>query len=327
LRSVGPDGASRPLPLGDGWTATTGDARSEPKLTVTATGFVAGYEVRIVPGGRFAFQPSSRFVVVPAGENPPVPALMTPAVREALSLRTGDTVTLALSGASLPVKLVGELAAVPSTAGAGVLLDLPAATEWLIRDRGAVRSASEWWLDTDDTGHAEAARAAAGVPGVTVLDRREVAERAARDPYWQGARTGLLAAALGAVLLALVGLVVDVWATARHRLGEFAVLHTLGATPRLLARALLAEQTFLAGIGVGVGLLLGAVVGATMAPLVILTPSAGRPVPEAAFVLPWAPIGLTAAGLLLAALAFSAFIALGIRQRVAAAQLRIGGDR
>ena len=110
---------------------------------------------------------------------------------------------------------------------------------------------------------------------------------AADDPYWQGARTGLLAAALGSVLLALVGLVVDVWATARHRIGEFSVLHTLGASPRLLARALLAEQTFLAGIGVGVGLLLGAAVGATMAPLVVLTPAAGRPVPAPAFALAW----------------------------------------
>lgn len=120
---------------------------------------------------------------------------------------------------------------------------------------------------------------------------------------------------------------VDVWATARRRLSEFAVLHTLGATPRLLARALLAEQTFLAGIGVGVGLLLGAAVGATMAPLVILTPAAGRPVPPATFALPWVPIGVTAVGLLLAALAFSAFIATGIRQRMAAVQLRIGGER
>lgn len=43
--------------------------------------------------------------------------------------------------------------------------------------------------------------------------------------------------------------------------------------------------------------------------------------------MPWLPIGLTAVGLLLAALAFSLSIALGIRQRVAAAQLRIGGER
>ncbi|WP_238452412.1 FtsX-like permease family protein, partial [Micromonospora sp. 4G55] len=102
------------------------------------------------------------------------------------------------------------------------------------------------------------------------------AAEAARDPYWRGARTAARRR-LGSVLLALVGLAVDVWATARHRLGEFAVLHTLGAGPPLLARALLAEQTFLAGIGVAVGLLVGAGVGATMAPLVILTPSAGGP--------------------------------------------------
>ncbi|SCG34878.1 FtsX-like permease family protein [Micromonospora inositola] len=327
LRLVGADGAAQPARLGDGWLATNGEPTGKLTVSATATGLSAENEVTFLPGGQFAYQESSRFVVVPAGDNRSVPALMTPRVREALSLRTGDTVTLSLSGVSLPVMLIGEMAAVPATTGEGVLLDLPAATDWLIRDRGTVRPVQEWWLGTDDGGHAAAARAAADLHGATVLDRRELAERAAEDPYWRGARTGLLAAALGAVLLALVGLIVDVWATARHRLGEFAVLHTLGAAPRLLTRALLAEQTFLAGLGVGVGLLLGAAVGVTMAPLVILTPSASRPVPEAAFVLPWAPIGLTALGLLLAALAFSAFIALGIRQRVAAAQLRIGGDR
>ncbi|MFG3704864.1 FtsX-like permease family protein [Micromonospora sp. NPDC047670] len=326
LRLVGADGAARPAQLDGDWISTNG-ARSGLTATVRATGLSGGMEVEYLAGGRFAFQPSSRFVVVPAGEKRPVPALVTPGVREALSLRIGDTVDLPLSGATVPVILVGEVAKVPSTVGEGVLLDLPATTDWLIRHRGAVRPVTEWWLRTDDGGHDAAVRAAAELAGTTLLDRREVAERAAADPYWQGTRTGLLAAALGSVLLALVGLIVDVWATARHRLGEFAVLHTLGASPRLLARALLAEQTFLAGIGVGVGLLLGAAVGATMAPLVILTPSAGRPVPEAAFVLPWTPIGATALGLLLAALAFSAFIALGIRHRVAVAQLRIGGDR
>ncbi|MGC5017643.1 FtsX-like permease family protein [Micromonospora sp. DT47] len=327
LRSVGADGAARAVRFADGWVATTGDPAEKLTTSVTASGLTAERAVPFFEGGQFAYQVGSRFAVVPAVDNRPVPALMTPAVREALSLRTGDTVTLALSGVSLPVTLVGEVDAVPATTGAGVLLDLPAAVDWLIRDQGVVRPAAEWWLSTGAGGHAEVARAAAALPDVTVLDRRQVAEEAAADPYWRGARTGLLAAALGAVLLALVGLLVDVWATARHRLTEFAVLHTLGASPRLLARALLAEQTFLAGIGVGVGLLLGAAVGATMAPLVVLTPSADRPVPEAAFVLPWTPIGLTALGLLLAALTFSAFIALGIRQRVAAAQLRIGGDR
>ncbi|PWR06819.1 ABC transporter permease [Micromonospora acroterricola] len=324
LALVGADGTTRPAELTGDWVTTAGGEKPSPARS-SPTGVSASHPVEVIPGGQFAYQPPTRFSVVPGGDSAPVPVLMTPGVRDALSLRTGDTVALTLSGATLQVRLVGDLTAVPATTGEGVLLDLPAARDALIRAGGTVRSVPEWWIGTNDPD--AAGRAASELPGTTVLDRQEVIEAAAEDPYWRGSRTGMLAAALGAVLLALVGLMVDVWATARHRLGEFAVLHTLGATPRLLARALLAEQTFLAGIGVGVGLLLGAAVGATMAPLVILTPAAGRPVPEAAFVLPWAPIGLTAVGLLLAALAFSAFIATGIRQRVAAVQLRIGGER
>ncbi|MGW1450576.1 FtsX-like permease family protein [Micromonospora sp. NPDC002411] len=323
LKLVDAAGTARPADVAGEW-ATTWVGGPRVPVTVSGSGFVSSRPIEWQPGWERIDQDPTRFVVVPAAKAA-VPVLMTPQVREALSLRVGDTVDLTLSGATLPVHLVGELSAVPTTTAAGVLLDLPAAVDALIRGGGTLRPVPEWWIGAADA--TAAAQAASELPGVTVLNREAVYEAAADDPYWQGSRTGMLAAALGAVLLALVGLMVDVWATARRRLGEFAVLHTLGATPRLMARALLAEQTFLAGIGVGVGLLLGAAVGATMAPLVILTPAAGRPIPPATFVLPWVPIGLTAVGLLLAALAFSAFIATGIRQRVAAVQLRIGGER
>ncbi|MBG6103057.1 hypothetical protein IW249_003471 [Micromonospora vinacea] len=323
LTLVDAGGEARPADLTGEWAATWADGPRVP-VQKSGSGFVASRPVQRWPGLERIDQGPTRFVVVPAAKAV-VPVLMTPQVREALSLRVGDTVDLTLSGVTVPVRLVGELSAVPTTTAAGVLLDLPAAVDVLIRAGGTLRPVPEWWVGAADAN--AAAQAASALPGVTVLNREAAIEAAADDPYWRGSRTGMLAAALGAVLLALVGLMVDVWATARRRLGEFAVLHTLGATPRLMARALLAEQTFLAGIGVGVGLLLGTAVGATMAPLVILTPAAGRPTPPAAFVLPWVPIGLTAVGLLLAALAFSAFIATGIRQRVAAVQLRIGGER
>ncbi|RZT77072.1 FtsX-like permease family protein [Micromonospora violae] len=324
LTAVGTDGTTRPVELSGDWIMTTRGEKPS-RVQPSGNGFTTSHAVEMIPDARSSEQPSSRFAIVPVGVNKPVPVLMTPGVSAALSLNVGDTADLTLSGATLPVHLVGELTAVPTTTGEGVLLDLPTAVDTLIRDSGSVRPVPEWWIGASDA--TAAARAAAELPGVTVLNRQAVIEAAADDPYWRGSRTGMLAAALGAVLLAIVGLMVDVWATARRRLGEFAVLHTLGATPRLMARALLAEQTFLAGIGVGVGLLLGTAVGATMAPLVILTPAAGRPIPPPAYVLPWVPIGLTAVGLLLAALAFSAFIATGIRQRVAAVQLRIGGER
>ncbi|MGW4154078.1 FtsX-like permease family protein [Micromonospora chersina] len=327
LRLTDAGGAPLPLPVDGNWRITTAQGPGGA-ARVTATGLDVTHRIDLPDGAlQFARQPSSRFAVVPAADDPPVPALVTPGAAAALNVRTGDTVDLPLSGVSLPVKVVGQVAAVPGTAADGVLLDLPAATNLLLRQQGTIRPVAEWWLGADAGGHAAAAEQLAGLGGTTLLDRRQVAAEAARDPYWRGARTGLLAAALGSVLLALVGLAVDVWATTRHRLAEFAVLNTLGANARLLARALLAEQAFLAGIGVGVGLLVGAGVAATMVPLVILTPAAGRPVPEAVFTVPWPPVGLTAAGLLLAALAFAALITTGIRRRVSAAQLRIGGER
>ncbi|MFG1676700.1 FtsX-like permease family protein [Micromonospora sp. NPDC049282] len=326
LRITDAGGAALPLPIDGAWRMIdpANGPRGAARVTPTGVDVVRTFDV---PEGmlQYASTPPSRFAVVPRGDAPPVPVLITPGVAAALSVGTGDTFKLSLAEVTLEVKVVGRVAAVPGTEGDGVLVDLPAATNQMLQQRGGVRPLAEWWLRTGPGGHAAAAQALSTLDGTVLHDRRQVAEEAARDPYWRGARTGLLAAALGSVLLALVGLAVDVWATTRRRLSEFAVFHTLGAGTRLLGRAYLAEQTFLAAIGVGVGLLVGALVAATMVPLVILTPAAGRPVPEAVFVVPWSPVGLTAVGLLLAALAFAAVITTGIRQRVAAVQLRIGG--
>ncbi|MEV4760324.1 FtsX-like permease family protein [Micromonospora sp. NPDC049559] len=338
LAAVGADGAAVPLDVGAArWGLRDGlppDVRAaEASTSGAGSALTVRYE-RFRPGelswGQTLELSGVRFTVHAGVDPAPVPAVVTADVSGALGLPVGATGTLPLPGGPLPVRVVGLIPALPggsADAGAGVLLDLPSAVAEQLRANGTVRAYPEWWVATDPGADGAVAAAAAKLPGVTVLDRRAVARAAERDPYWRGARTGLLAAALGAVLLAVVGLGVDVWATARRRLGELAVLHTLGATPRLLARSLLAEQAFLAGIGVGVGVLVGAGVGATMAPLVILTPSGGRPVPDPAFVLPWAPVAAIAVGLLVAAMVLGALVAATIGQRVAAAQLRIGGEQ
>jgi ABC-type antimicrobial peptide transport system permease subunit len=131
---------------------------------------------------------------------------------------------------------------------------------------------------------------------------------------------------VAALVLALIGIGVDVRATSRRRVGEFGVLQTMGAGSRLLARAVLAEQGFLAGIGVAVGLLVGVGVAASMAPLVILTPTADRPEPPALLSLPWLPILLSAGGLWLAVMALSAGVAATLGRRLAVSRLRIGDE-
>ncbi|WP_238433568.1 FtsX-like permease family protein [Micromonospora tarensis] len=176
LTVVNADGTTRPAELGGDWAMTVPGQQSTP-VRPTATGFAAVRTVNVIPGGQFAYQPPTRFAVVPGGESRPVPVLMTPGVRDALSLRVGDTVDLTLSGATVRVHLVGELAAVPATTGEGVLLDLPAAVDAMIRTSGAVRPVPEWWIGAEDA--TAAADAVRELPGVTVLNREAVVESAA----------------------------------------------------------------------------------------------------------------------------------------------------
>ncbi|MEV6812675.1 ABC transporter permease [Micromonospora sp. NPDC051296] len=257
-----------------------------------------------------------------------VPAVATPQALAALRRDVGTQTQLSLGGADVNVTVVGTVATVPGDAEeAALLVDLPSLSTRIFHDRGIVRSPEEWWVAARPGQAEQAATAATALGGVTVLDREDVAAELARDPFGVGARGALFAAAVAAVLLAAVGVAVDVSATARRRATELAVLHTLGAGHRLVARSLLAEQSFLAGMGVLVGLAVGVGVAATMAPLVILTPSANRPNPPPLLSVDWPPVVATGLGLLLLALAFSAAVSMTMRRRLAATQLRIGEDR
>jgi cell division protein FtsX len=210
---------------------------------------------------------------------------------------------------------------------AALLVDMPSLATHLQQQGWRAPVIAEWWLQTDPARHAETAAAAGPLPNLLTLDRHALALHAADDPFGAGARIALFIAALGAIGLALVGVAVDVRATARRRVAELAVLNTLGATPRLLARALMIEQAFLAGLGVAVGLLVGLLVAGTTGPLVILTPSASRPVPPALTTTDWLPVLGTAVVLLAITLVMAGLVATTMRQRLAAAQLRIGADR
>jgi FtsX-like permease family len=266
-----------------------------------------------------------RLALAPPVPDQPVPVLATPQALAALRAHSGDRTRLSVAGTEVDIHLVGTVDAVPGTADASALLaDLPSLATALFGKYGVVRPAQEWWLSVRPAEAAAAGTAAGRLSGVEVLDRRAAVEDARSDPYGVGARAALFAAALGAVLLAAMGIAVDVRATARRRATELAVLHTLGASPRLLARALIAEQAFLAGLGVLVGAGVGIGVAATMAPLVVLTPTAERPVPAPLLEVSWLPVAATAAVLLLLALALSALVARVVRRRLAATQLRIG---
>lgn len=266
-----------------------------------------------------------RVAAGPMGKLQPVPVLATDTALAALRAKVGDTATAKAGPFDVDVRLVGTVRALPGTTQAAALFaDLPSLASILWREAGAILQTEEWWLSTRPDGHAAAAAAATRIDAAQLLDRRESARAAVGDPYGRGPRTALFAAALGAVLLAVLGLAVDVRATARRRAGELAVLNTLGAAPRLLAGSLVIEQALLAVLGLAVGALVGVAVAGLLATLVILSPSAARPVPAPILDIPWWSIAASVTVLAAVALLLSALTARRVRRRLAATELRIG---
>ncbi|SCL24754.1 FtsX-like permease family protein [Micromonospora pallida] len=318
-----------PVDLGGGGAWQTVDHSGTPRDGATATaagGTLTARWVRDDDRRGWSGAPVHLAVTRPAAG--PVPLLVTPQALAALRLDVGDHTRLFLGAAEVDVRVVGTVDAFPGdTTDATVFADLPSLRDRIFHDRGLTRDVQEWWLSVSADQHDQAVDAAGALTGLDVLDRQAVARDLAGDPFGVGARGALFAAALGAVLLATVGIAVDVSATARRRASELAVLRALGATHRTVTRSLVTEQAFLAGTGVLVGLAVGVAVAATTAPLVILTPSAQRPTPTPTLLIDWPPLLATAVGVLLLAVAATTVAAARLRGHSEAGHLRGGEDR
>ncbi|WP_344345244.1 ABC transporter permease, partial [Kitasatospora putterlickiae] len=109
-------------------------------------------------------------------------------------------------------------------------------------------------------------------------------------------------------------------AAAGERARDSALLLALGTPRRHLVRAAAAEQAALVGLGSLVGLALGALIVRLIVPLVVLTPTARRPVPGAVLDLPLGTAVLLAAAI--AAVPLLSALLGGRRRRDVAQRLR-----
>ncbi|HEU5110906.1 MAG TPA: FtsX-like permease family protein, partial [Micromonosporaceae bacterium] len=255
-----------------------------------------------------------------------VPVVATPRALDVLRVDVGERTRVSLGQGDFDVVVTGTVAAVPTVGDSALLADLPSLAAALFAQYGTVRDPQEWWLATRPGADGEAAAAAAGLRQVEVQDRRALADRSGQDPYGAGTRAALFAAAVGAILIAALTISVGLRANARRRVGEYAVLRAFGAGPRLLIRSLVAEQALLAGGGTLAGLAVGAAVAAAVAPLIILTPTATRPVPEPLVEVASLPVVASAATLFLVVVALSALVATTTRRDLVAARVRMEAE-
>ncbi|MFB9735003.1 FtsX-like permease family protein [Streptomyces thermocoprophilus] len=328
LTAAGPDGTTRALPLPAAWTAAsqldsntsapdgTGDATrarllsAAPPTVEYGTGFLPADDtwasgtltVRLHAGrGTGADATGVSGGTDETGGTDGAAAVTGVATDRFLAsagAHIGQRVDATFGGETVPVRIVGAVRELPTTAGVpgvpaasdsggALLVDLRAVNRFLQERYGAAVTPSEWWLRTaDPAGVAAAVRAWPDMEAGQVLVRDELARQLRDDPFGAGPETAFTAAAGVAAALAAVGFAVSTAGALRERDAELAVLRALGAPRRRLARMIAAEHGLLVALALAVGAALGVLLTRTVIPLIVLTSEATRPVPDVLVVLP-----------------------------------------
>ncbi|MFD3700405.1 FtsX-like permease family protein [Streptomyces sp. NPDC058646] len=254
-----------------------------------------------------------------------VPAVATTSYLRALGASVGETVPVPLDGATVPVRITAAVDSLPVAGRTALAVDLRTLGRFLVESAGQQPPPpTEWWLPAVSATDPVPARAAAalreGTRSERVELREEVVARLLDDPLSAGPQSALAALAAACAVLAAIGFATSTAAERRVRGREFSVLLALGTPRRSLALASAAEGGVLIAVGTAVGTGLGVALVHLMAPLVVLTPAAGRPFPPVRVDMPFWQTLLTAAAIAAVPLLSAALS--GPRGRDIAARLR-----
>ncbi|WP_405426944.1 FtsX-like permease family protein [Streptomyces erythrochromogenes] len=278
--------------------------------------------------GGFGTDRGVTVVLFPAPAAPPaeaVPAVATTRYLRSVGAAVGDTVPVPMDGATVPMRITAAVDSLPVAGRTALAADLRTLGRFLLESAGRQPGApTEWWLPAASAADPVPARAAAelraGVRTERVQLREEITDRLLDDPLSAGPQSALAALAVACAVLAAIGFATSTAAERRVRGREFSVLLALGTPRRSLAVAAAAEGGVLILIGTAVGTGLGVALVHLMAPLIVLTPSAGRPFPPVQVDMPLWQILLTAAAI--AAVPLLSAVFSGPRGRDIAARLR-----
>ncbi|WP_405436154.1 ABC transporter permease [Streptomyces avidinii] len=316
-------------PATGGWRSSplqgTGSPRA-PEPTPVPDGSTELLRLRY--WGGFGTLQGVNTVLFPAPAAPPadaVAAVATTRYLRSLGASVGDTVPVTLDGANVPMRITASVDSLPVAGRSALAVDLHVLGRFLLESTGRQpASPTEWWLPAASAADPVPARAAArlreGARIERVQLREEITERLLDDPLSAGPQSALAALAAACAVLAAIGFATSTAAERRVRGREFSVLLALGTPRRSLALASAAEGGVLIAIGTAVGTGLGIALIHLMAPLVVLTPAAGRPFPPVHVDMPLWQTVLTVAAIAAVPLLSAALS--GPRGRDIAARLR-----
>ncbi|MGI8606433.1 MAG: FtsX-like permease family protein [Gaiellaceae bacterium] len=305
------DAAESPVPLVVDYAEWIGVFHVEPS--------VSGDSVRL--DYTLSNDAVSRFRPRQPSDEEAVRAIVSP--RLAAAAGRDGRLPLQIADQQLVVQVTGTAARFPGVSGDFAVADaglLESALNSTLPGSGTV---NELWVDAPVEEPAFEAALRTGPFGALDLQSQTAREQGLRaDPLARGTLLTLVAAALVALALALVGLVLGVVSDLRDERGELFDLEAQGAAPSLLRRQARLRAAVVAGVGIAGGLLTAVVLSRVVVDLVRLTANATQPEPPLRLAVDWPLIGLAVgayavvAALLVALATRTAFRSSAVPRRV-----------
>jgi hypothetical protein len=292
-------------------------ARTTPDGTVTAS-FKPGIVGFLFTGVASSTAQVSVAESFGSGGNA-VPAVVSRSMLTGSGLHIGSSLQLSVGNTDVPIVPVAAVKYLPTMGSApAVLVDQRALSDALEASGAPPPAISEWWLRTSGQ------PILTGLPPATTkLYRARLAQSLLADPLTLASQQALLAIAIAAVLLALVGMLVSV-ATAAERARDLALLNALGMPPRQVARMLALEQAMTAVTTSVLGALFGVALSQVIVPADTLTAKAARPIPPLVVQVPWLAAAVIA--VVMAAVPTLAIMFTTPRGDSGAAMIRLEGE-
>lgn len=257
-----------------------------------------------------------------------VPGVATPQFLAATGVHIGSTVDVTMDGGNVLIKVVGEVAVLPTTRPAdnAVLVDQGALDAYSVANSLAPVGAGELWIAAEPGAAAQvAARLVSGGLAGDAQDRFSTAAQLVDDPVRSGPLGALIIAAWAAVLFALVGYSSHVAALLRERVPQLAAVRALGVGAGRIGLAFAVEQALVAAVGVLAGGAIGLLLSELIIPATVLARDGQTPIPGVLVGLDWTAVGWSAAAAL-AVIAGAGLWAALLAPRLRMATLLRAGD-
>jgi hypothetical protein len=278
----------------EGWTGVNG-----AHATPSASGVTLRYTL--------SEQLATRFRPRQPSDAGPLPIVASPSVASAAG--TGARLPLRIGGEQIVVRIAAVARAFPGTRGDFVVADRSLLDAAVNAERPGAAVSNEVWIGVPPDRRDSVAAALRRPPfdALSVKSRSDLERSLRHDPLARGALLTLVAGAIVALALALIGIVLGVVSDLRDERGQLLDLEAQGARPATLRRIVRLRSAVIALAGLAGGIAAGAVLSRLVVDLVAVTANARAAELPLELTLDWPVLALAvgACGLFASVLVFA----------------------